>query len=357
LTPGSWSLSAGSIHGLTVGSVLEVFPPAGSPDASIRIGHVRVTSVTPGSAQVAPVAYDTVAAPAAARLVTGSRAAIRYHEFGDFRLKVAFRGKSQPAIARALANLSKATNGLAEPAARAQPDWWLEVVDRRVVLLPAEGSQAGTPHHLVVGGLDDPKISELIATAIKRIGRVRNLVRLASASGSGVRLDLQVRRYPTASSTVGRPLLSSPEDYVIHAGEFAEFRVRNTSDRTIDVTVLYVDAAFGIQPLYPVRDREVDNQLKPGEERVVGRFAVTDTPLGWESAVAIAVESSGIRQDFSMLAQESLEVRRGAEPMSPLRRLLESALFGSEERRRGGTDVNPTTFNVKVVTWLTEAAR
>jgi hypothetical protein len=60
-----------------------------------------------------------------------------------------------------------------------------------------------------------------------------------------------------------------------------------------------------------------------------------------------------------MLAQESLEVRRGAErePMSPLRRLLESALFGSEERRRGGTDVNPTTFNVKVVTWLTEAAR
>ena len=355
---GSWSMAAGSIQGLTVGSVLEVFPPAGALDAHIRIGHVRVTSVSPGSARVTPTAYDKDPAPAAARLVAGSRARIRYYEFGDLRLKIAYRGgKPIPVISRALSNLAAATNGLAEYVTTGVADWSLEVVGRRVVLVPAAGSQSA--HELVLGGVDDPKISELIVTACKRIGRVRNLVQLASASGSGMRLELRVLRYPTATSTVGRALLSTPADYVIQAGQFAEFRVRNTGDRPVDVTVLYVDAAFGIEPLYPLRDREIDNQLRAGEERIVGRFAVSDMPLGWESAVAIGVESGAVRQNFSMLAQESIELQRGTDgsARSPLRRLLEQALLGLDERTRGATDVDPTTFAVKVVAWRTDAAK
>jgi hypothetical protein len=361
VAPGSWSLAAGSVHGLTIGSVLEVFPPAGALNADTRIGHLRVTSVAPGSARVEPTAYDGVAAPAAARLAAGSRARIRYYEFGNLRLRVAYRGgKPPPAIARTLSTLTAATNGLAEHVPTAPADWWLQVVGRRVVLSPGDGVQSGTTHELILGDVDDPKISERIATDVRRIGRVRNLVRLASAPGAGLRLDLRVLRYPTATSADGRPLLATPGDYVLRAGEFAEFRVRNTGDRPIDVTVLHVDAAFGIQPLYPLRDREVDNQLKAGEERVIGRFAVTDDPLGWESAVVIAVESSGARQNFSMLAQDSIELRRGAEreaASSPLGRLLEQALHGSGERTRGGPDVDPATFGVKVVTWRTEAAR
>ena len=123
------------------------------------------------------------------------------------------------------------------------------------------------------------------------------------------------------------------------------------------MTVLYIDAAFGIQPIYPQRDREVDNQLKPGETRAIGRFRVTDDPLGWESAVAIAVESTATRQNFSMLAQDSVETRRGdpATSRSPLLQLLESALFGSEVQTRG-QNVNPETFAVKLLTWRTEQA-
>ena len=196
-----------------------------------------------------------------------------------------------------------------------------------------------------------------LGDALRRIGRARNLMRLASAAGPGPRVDLRVVRYASASDTAGRPLLSKSGDMTIRAGEFAEFRVSNTGQRQVDVTVLYIDAAFGIQAIYPQRDREVDNQLKPGETRVIGRFRVTDDPLGWESAVAIAVESSLTRQNFSMLAQDSLEMRRGdpATAGSPLQQLLESAMFGSEARTRG-QNVNPEAFAVTLVTWRTDRA-
>ena len=359
LPSGSWILRAGSVHGLTVGSILEIFPPAGSAGADRRIGYVRVASVTPTSSSVVPTTFDNVTPPTAARLPVASRARVRYYEFGDFRLKVAFRpGRPPAALERALLDLPTSTNGLAERVTTGQADWIVRTIDRRVVLQPADESPSNAANQFVIGDIADAAIHERLATTLKRIGRARNLMRLAAASGSGLRLDLRVIRYTTASSSAGRPLFSTPGDVVIRAGEFAEFRVRNPGSTPVDVTVLYVDAAFGIQPLYPARDREIDNQLKPGEERVIGRFEVDDMPLGWESAVAIAVASTPERQNFAMLAQESLDIRRGSDraPISPLSQLLERALFGSENRTRGA-DVDTGTFAAKVVTWRTDTAR
>ncbi len=358
LPSGLWTLRAGSVHGLTVGSILEIFPPAGSAEADQRMGYVKVVSVTPTSSSVVPTAFDNVAPPTAARLPLASRARVHYYEFGDFRSKVAFRPGRPPAvIERALIALSASTNGLAAGVTTGPADWIVRTIDRRVVLQAADESLSSATNQFAIGDLADPALHERLATALKRIGRARNLMRLAAASGSGLHLDLRVLRYATASSSAGQPLLSAPGDVAIRAGEFAEFRVRNSGSTPVDVTVLYIDAAFGIQPLYPARDREIDNQLKPGEERVIGRFSVSDMPLGWESAVAIAVESTPVRQNFAMLAQESLELRRGSdrEPISPLGQLLERAMFGSESRTRGA-DVDTGTFAVKVVTWRTDAA-
>ena len=258
------------------------------------------------------------------------------------------------------------TNGLAERVSTPAADWYVRLTDGRVVLTPSEGWQAATassggtsapPPQFVIGAANDPKTAASLSDALRRIGRARNLMRLANVAGQGPRVDLRLVRYANASDTAGRPLLARPGDVTVRAGEFAEFRISNTGQRPVDVTVLYIDAAFGIQPIYPQRDREVDNQLKPGETRAIGRFRVTDDPLGWESAVAIAVESTAARQNFSMLAQDSVETRRGdpATSRSPLLQLLESALFGSEVQTRG-QNVNPETFAVKLLTWRTEQA-
>lgn len=355
---GPWALRAGSVHGLTVGSTLELFPPAGTAAGDTRIGYVKVVAVEATSARVVPVAYDGVAAPQASRLAVGSRARVTYFEFGDLRLKVGFEPLPAPTrIERVLSTLSESTNGLAYRVGSAPVDWFVRLVDGRVVLAPADHSQTDGRNQFLVSRVDDPNMPALLSSALKKIARAKNLMRLASASGAGPHLDLRVFRYATASADAGRPLFSTPGDVAIRAGEFVEFRVRNDGGRPIDLTVLYIDAAFGIQPLYPARDREVDNQVKPGEERVLGRFAVTDAPLGWESAVAIAVESSTVRQNFSTLAQDSLEVRRNSDatPPSPLRELLEQAMFGVQDRTRG-VNVNPGPFVIKVVTWRTDKA-
>jgi hypothetical protein len=60
------------------------------------------------------------------------------------------------------------------------------------------------------------------------------------------------------------------------------------------------------------------------------------------------------RQNFSMLAQDSIDTRGSDDrPASPLRQLLERAMFGSTTR---GTDINPGTFSVKLVAWRTDSA-
>jgi hypothetical protein len=379
---GEWALRAGSVHGLTIGSILELFPPAGAAAADTRIGFVKVTAVDSTAARVVPTMFDNVPAPAPARLALASRARVRYHEFGSFRLRVALQqsgrdgaahglttlsqGQGPAILERALSNLPAATNGLAERVNTPAADWFVRLIEGRVVLTPSEewrmttanrGSKPGPPAQFVIGAPDDSKTPASLADALRRIARARNLMRLATASAPGPRVDLRVVRYASASDMAGRPLLSKPGDAIIRAGEFAEFRVSNTGRRPVDVTVLYIDAAFGIQPIYPQRDREVDNRLTPGETRVIGRFRVTDDPLGWESAVAIAVESSVARQNFSMLAQDSLEMRRGdpATTRSPLQQLLESAMFGSDARTRGQS-VNPEGFAVTLVTWRTDQA-
>jgi len=377
---GPWTLRAGTVHGLSVGSIVELFPPAGGAAADTRIGFMKVIATDSTSARVVPTTFDNVDAPASASLVVGSRARVRHYEFGDLRLRVALQvpharggqefaivatGRGPAVIERALTNLASSSNGLAERVHSSAADWFVRLIDGRVVLAPSEGWRAGpstqggssaAPVQFVLGAANDPRIAPSLSDALRRISRARNLMRLAGASGSGPHLDLRVVRHASATDTAGRPLLSRPGDVGIRAGEFAEFRVRNTGPRPLDVTVLYIDAAFGIQSIFPLRDREVDNQVRPGETRVIGRFQVTDMPLGWESAVAIAVESTAAHQNFSMLAQDSIATRSGDDrPASPLRQLLERAMFGSPTGTRG-TDINPATFSMKLVAWRTDGA-
>jgi hypothetical protein len=68
-----WTLAAGSIHGLTRGSILEVFPPGGSASNATPIGHVRVIDVRPTTAIVEAIPPAKVSAPRATRIVLGSR--------------------------------------------------------------------------------------------------------------------------------------------------------------------------------------------------------------------------------------------------------------------------------------------
>ena len=105
---------------------------------------MKVTAVEPISARVVPTTFDNVPAPALARLALGSRARVRYHEFGSFRLRVALQqpapdgashgfttlspGQGPSVVERALSDLPTATNGLAERVSTPAADWFVRLI-------------------------------------------------------------------------------------------------------------------------------------------------------------------------------------------------------------------------------------
>jgi hypothetical protein len=373
---GEWVLNAGAVQGITPGSILEVFPPAGSAEADRSIGHAIVRSEAPTTSRVAPVAFGKAPAPASTALVPGTRARVRVFEPGSLRLKVAVQqpgprneyvlapANAVPAgLQKALTDLPALSAGLAERVSTDAADWYLRVIDGHVILMPASGWQmtslpAGSalanPPQFDAGRLDDPALATNLATSLRRIGAASNLLRLGALPVSDAQLEFRVIRHASQTSASGRPLFATPRDFAINVGEFVEFRVKNLSQKELDVTLLFVDARYGIQPVFPNADSDLDNQFKRGEERAIGRFQVTGDPVGWESIVAIGVESTMTRRNFRMLAQDGLQMRstsRGAD--SALQRLLEAAVGG---RTRG--PLEPVeTFVVKVVSWRTDPAK
>jgi hypothetical protein len=424
-----WRLDAGSLRGLTQDSILELFPPAGKPDADTSVGHVRIARVEATSAVVEPVAFDQLPAPAADRLVPASRARVKAYSYGDLRLKVALqqqaprlgtagadyvvvsRGAGPAELEKALASLPTASNGLAERVDTESADWFVRVVDNRVVLVPASGWQPtsapvnhsapiDTPPQFVIGRLantppvvatafkpqcGDPPVAsdgsrnaslaDSLGDALRHIARASNLTRMATASGSGLPLDLRVTRYdarlsvdhtPMKDSATGRydfdaatahPLFERANDFAVKAcRQLLQFHVRNQGTEPLDVTLLYLDAAFGITPLLPEKEKDIDNRVQPGEDRALGPFLISDDVVGWESAVAIGVPATSVRQNFAMLAQPSLPEARGSTRglESPLQTLLSDAAFGRGMVTRGSPVLPPSKFVVKFATWHTE---
>jgi hypothetical protein len=112
------------------------------------------------------------------------------------------------------------------------------------------------------------------------------------------------------------------------------FRLQNPNRFPIDVTLLYVDSAFGIGCLFP---QDELNRLRPGDSLAVPARITGDT-AGLEHLVLIGVRATeGQPLDFSALAQPSLEKAENVERTrggpagglkSPLGKLFQNALYG-----------------------------
>jgi hypothetical protein len=359
------TLTAGSVHGLTQGSILEVFAPNAAAGAK-PFGHVRVVEVRPTNAVVQPVAFAKMPAPQAAAIVSGSRARVRHHEFGRLRLRVAAqqpaKGSLPSALNRALSSLQTLSEGLAEQVSSPDADWYIGVNGSRVILtaaprtapLRSDTVPASGVKRFDVGALDDTELPSLLGEQLKKISRASNLSRLSSYVDPEADLEIDVMRF-TAADEPGKRLLEDSAVPRLKAGDSVQFIVRNTGKVPLDVTLLYVDANFGIIPIFPRPDQELDNRIEAGSQRALPRETISADPLGWESVVAIGVESTPRHENFRLLAQESLPeaLRSGDSPRSPLRMLLESALHGTRsgatgtEDDRGRFAISQTWFSVE----------
>ncbi|NQT40886.1 MAG: caspase family protein, partial [Planctomycetes bacterium] len=84
---GILELGAGSLHGLTVGTILAVYPPPGEKESEQPLGHVRIRRLRLAESIVEPCAYDPL--PLRKDLPLGGRCEVVHWEYGDLRLRVA----------------------------------------------------------------------------------------------------------------------------------------------------------------------------------------------------------------------------------------------------------------------------
>ena len=133
------SLNMGDLGGLTIGSVLSVHPPAGDvrPRGEI-LGYVKVVGVSPLESAIEPCPYKSVPVASAEKLPDRACCRIVEQDFGDMRVKLAFRTPDNPSFTKYVAGVQIALQDLPDHAKRmvtqtpeAKADWLLQIADIR----------------------------------------------------------------------------------------------------------------------------------------------------------------------------------------------------------------------------------
>jgi hypothetical protein len=175
-------------------------------------------------------------------------------------------------------------------------------------------------------------------------------------TGLDVSIEMEMIRYKDSADKLGTIISAVQDVRKVHVGEEVSFRVRNVGSTTADVSLLFIDSQYGITALFPQRDADADARLERGAEITTPRFPVTDTTLGWEQLVGLAVAASNPRLDFRYLEQPSLDLAttRGQTILSsPLQQLINRSVFGAGTTR-GLADREVGRHSIKMIAWRTE---
>jgi len=378
---GRLKINAGSLHGMTPGTILSVYPPAGKQSAEQTLGYVRIRRAGMTDAEAEPYAFNELEAPR--NLPDGARCQIVRRDYGDLRLRVAIDAPAEKESSHVdswrqqlatRASQEGAVFELVHDLARAQ--WLVRPVEgNRIVLLPAEGwtRAPGIETAPVFGpAAVDDKLGDWLTEQLNRIARATSLLKI-SGEMTGERkrglfstlfgkesTDLRVELLDlnSAEDKEGKPLEWTRGGLRLEEGAIVALRLRNASPHAVDFTVLFVDSGYGIEPVYPSPKTVVDNRLAPGDSFTVGPLAIDANSVGLEHLIVIALKAEGQPVDFTWLAQKSLEQARAvgltrggfANDDNPLGPLFQKALFGTGQTR-GLKTANTSSVAVQAVSW------
>lgn len=356
---GQLSVAAGALQELSPGSILGIVAQPVDRDDRI-LGFARVVDTGIARSRLEPVAYEgkdrvksaDLPSPAYARLVRQQMLP---------RLPVALpcdaattrEGEPQPAVTPCAT--SNATVNEALKRVRNTPSLPVEFVppgstkaivrlavwDRRLWLLTASGDLDLRNSPAIRLDRGAAAVAKVLADSLKQVSRVRNLEDIAAHSrtgASGLKVDLKVQR---KGETEWRQV-STGEPFAAKSGDRLAFSLLNGGRDAVDVTMLFVDARWGIRVAYPSPDSIVSNRIpamssKPVQVTATVRADESGGTAGIERMLVIAVPArpQTPEADFRYLAQATLPVERGAAgaKKSLWARLLEQAAFATGEER------------------------
>jgi hypothetical protein len=372
---GRFTVSAGSLHGFSTGTVFAVFPPAGETESKTPIGHVKVLRAQLSSSTVALVEFDGV--PINPALPLGCRVEPVEIHYGELRLRVAIDDQSKSSSSTN--NSEVMVNILEEIAmdpdqrielvtASEHADWFVRCTEaNELFLVPSEG-WSKVPDETYFGPAPTQDQVNWLRDRLGRISRVKNLLKLCDASekqsggilsaivGAKKVCDVKAKLFgisPETEEPVAIDWLKRNRKLV--DGEQVALQVTNSGSGSIDFSVLFIDSTFGITPLFPPPGIVADNRLQPGQSYSVGPMEVESSTLGLEHLLVIATRAEGQPPDFSWLAQSSVEVaKRGLEndARESLGGLLHSMLF-SKRNVRGMRLADAEGTCLRAVSWQT----
>ncbi|WP_298379943.1 caspase family protein [Azospirillum sp.] len=327
---GRVTVPAGTVQEFGVGTLLAVLPSTSAPDGA-AVGHVRVTASEPFVSTVEPVEYGGKPAPNPAGLQGAAVHVVSSVLPADIRAALPQEvGGADPGAGR----IRDILTPLALPWIRWEADRPIDAdvrlvaEDGRLWFVPAgqalvKAGSAAAGSISITGG--DGDIRAAAASALERIAKALRLVRLTNAiqngaelAGVSLSLDLIPARAPNTMEPVALPTPALP----VEDGDRPVLTIRNKGDSAVDVSILYLDARFGLTPAFPENGRNNRLTARTGVLRFDGLTLSATAPatVGRERILVFAVEvgPQQPRLDLSFLAQPALTAPRTI-PGNPLR--------------------------------------
>lgn len=335
----SFTIAAGTLHGLSEGEVLALMGSA-TDETEAALGFVQLATVDTFTATAVTQTGTTLPETLPKGLIL--------RKIGtnlDFTLTIALpEAGSAPAAALLSAMeplTTEAGSRLIFVPAGAEADLRLAVIPTSarpdaIWVLPGTGlagDLSSTPS-VTTGDKDAETLALTLVDTLTTMARALNLQKLGAAVGSGdldVEVELQTRnpkdRTLRALPRSGVPRLI-PQDEV-------HIVTRNNMDVPVDVNVLYIGADYSISHWFSGR-------LQAGDTLKKGLFKISDAVLGSERMIIVltpAKPQSPV-EDLSFLAQPELDLTREVTQTRPvgLRAALGEAGFGQTTRSAAALD-------------------
>ena len=374
-----WKVNAGALTGLTKGSILAVYPPAGDQDADKVIGHVRILDAgfSAVESKVKPCEFADL--PAFEQLEAGMRCETVYVDFGDQRLRLSVDTATDeneplpPERRRELVDqliFPSTLQQLVEVFDDTADATWLlrydSLASNQLFLVPASGWPGEKEGKLppLFGPLPAgdgflPKLSD----SLRKIHRVQTLLNIsggdAAQSHSKAMLDVTVLRYEEESGfrdgrEHGKVVTFERGGTKLHAGDYLRCQINNNSRKPVDVTILWIDADYGISCVFP--DSGHDNRIAHGGELSLHLGTIEPEHTGLEHLIAIAVEPKAVDQStsFAFLQQEVIDRTRAVDSESPLAKLLKTSMYGiGMTRGLGSSKID--SYQIRTKSFMTSA--
>ncbi|MBK7237492.1 MAG: caspase family protein [Sterolibacteriaceae bacterium] len=140
----------------------------------------------------------------------------------------------------------------------------LHVEQGRLWFLPAAGAlvkdvpgAAATPSVAVKGAVQD--LQSVLGKSLDRIAKATRLMRAVQGVGTlkpAAGLEIKLTRLPGGKTGAGEPLRpgGTPQ---LTAGDVVRFEIANKTPSAVDVTLLYVDAAYGSPRCFPTKGSSI----------------------------------------------------------------------------------------------------